>query len=86
MSSRHRPKKIPPAPPGYFQITEWKSEKGSPVIRDRWRHSLNVQGIKTKVVTTEGLSALYREGIEALSTRAIFKRKRAAKDKLKKTA
>lgn len=64
-----RPRSVPAPPPGYFYLTQWRlaRDKEAARIRDRWKGSLAVLGIRTVIVEIDGYAALAREGEEALS-------------------
>jgi len=75
-----RPKALPEAPEGYFQLTEWRptSNGAARAARARWRASLAVLGIRAVEVEAEGFASLWREGEESVSE--ATKRMRRARD------
>ena len=75
-----KPEAIPDAPDGFFQLTEWRPihDGRSRAIRDRWRASLAVLGVRTVEVSDGVLVALWREGEEACSSWTVGKRRQRA--------
>lgn len=70
--SAHSPQE--PAVPGFFRITRWTLTAGETFTV--WRDHFNQRGIQTRVVRDSNRSALYRDGIEAVSHSGWRERRR----------